>query len=194
VEIKDSFDVDAPPEQVWEFLLDVERVAPCMPGAELTEVIDDETWGGRVRMKIGPVTMKYSGRVKRTEVDESNRRMTLQAEGSEESGKGGATAVVKAGVDPTSSGGSHVFIVQEVALSGAAAQFGGRMIADVSAHLTKQFASNLSEQLRGGAAAEPPKQEAVPALRLAFWAMFRAIGRFLRLPWGRRRASDEINS
>lgn len=193
MEIKDSFTVAAPPEQVWPFLLDVERVAPCMPGAELTEVIDENTWGGRVRMKIGPVSMKYSGRVSRVERDDENRRMTLKADGSEEGGKGGATALVKAAVDETDSGGSHVTIVQEVALSGAAAQFGGRMIADVSAHLTKQFAQNLSDQLKGGAV-EPPKQQDVPALRLAFWAAFRAIGRFLRLPWGRDKASDAANS
>jgi carbon monoxide dehydrogenase subunit G len=189
VEIKDSFTVAAPPEQVWEFLLDVERVAPCMPGAELTEVIDDSTWGGRVKMKMGPVTMKYAGRVSRVERDDENRRMTLLAEGSEESGKGAASATVKAAVESTPEGGSQVTIVQELALSGAAAQFGGRMIADVSAHLTKQFAGNLSQQLAGTAEA-PTQAEAVPALRLACWALLRAVGRLLRLPWTRSKQAD----
>lgn len=189
MEIRDSFTVAAPPEQVWDFLLDVERVAPCMPGAELTDVIDESTWAGRVKMKIGPVTMKYAGRVSRVERDDEERRMRLLAEGSEESGKGGATATVTASVEPTPDGGSHVSIVQDLALSGAAAQFGGRMIADVSAHLTKQFAGNLSEQLSGTAEA-PPEAKAVPALRLAVWAMVRAVGRLFRLPWTRRKHAD----
>jgi carbon monoxide dehydrogenase subunit G len=189
MEISDSFTVESSADRVWALFLDVEKVAPCMPGAELTEVIDDKTWAGRVRMKMGPVSMKYSGRVVMTERDDASRRMTLRAEGSEESGKGGATAEVRVRVDETPEGGAHVMITQDLALSGAAAQFGGRMIADVSAHLTKQFASCLSAQLSGGAA-EPPTATAVPALRLAFWAFFRAIGRLLRLPWGRANKAE----
>jgi carbon monoxide dehydrogenase subunit G len=189
VEITDSFDVESSPDRVWQLFLDVEKVAPCMPGAELTEVIDDKTWGGRVRMKLGPVSMKYAGRVVMTERDDAARRMILRAEGAEESGKGGATAEVRVNVEATPTGGSHVVIVQDLALSGAAAQFGGRMIADVSAHLTKQFAACLSAQL-SGAATEPAASKDVPALRLALWAFFRAIGRALRLPWGRKKAGD----
>lgn len=184
MEIADSFTVDAAPERVWELFLDVERVARCMPGAELTEVIDDRTWGGRVRIKLGPVTMKYAGRVSMTERDDAGRRMVLLAEGSEEGGKGGATAEVHILVEPTDDG-SHVSITQDMALSGAAAQFGGRMIADVSTQLTKQFASCLSNQLTNGTAASAAAKP-VPGLRLAVWAFFRAIGRLLRLPWRRR--------
>jgi uncharacterized protein len=188
VEITDSFTVASSPDQVWELFLDVERVAPCMPGAELTEVIDDKTWAGRVRMKIGPVSMKYSGRVAMVERDDAARRMTLRADGSEESGKGGATAEVRVAVDETPEGGAHVVITQDLALSGAAAQFGGRMIADVSAHLTKQFAACLNAQLAGEAVDTQAK--AVPALRLAVWAFFRAVGRALRLPWGRAKNAE----
>jgi carbon monoxide dehydrogenase subunit G len=189
MEITDSFTVDASPAEVWALFLDVEQVAPCMPGAELTEVIDDTTWAGRVKMKLGPVTMKYAGRVTMVERDDENRRMMLRAEGAEEGGKGGATATVRAAVDPSPGGGTHVSISQDLALSGAAAQFGGRMIADVSAHLTKQFAKNLSVRLSGGPAAENSSEaEAVPALRLAVWAFFRAVGRLLRLPWWGRKA------
>jgi uncharacterized protein len=189
VEINDTFDIDASAGVVWERFLDVERVATCMPGAELTEVVDDKTWLGRVRMKIGPVSMKYSGRVVMAERDDDTRTMTLQAEGSEESGKGGATAQVRVSVDPTPTGGSHVAITQDIALSGAAAQFGGRMLADVSAHLVKQFANCLGAQLSGAATA-PTVSKDVPALRLAVWAFFRAIGRALRLPWGRSKRAE----
>jgi carbon monoxide dehydrogenase subunit G len=190
VEITDTFDVASSPDRVWQLFLDVEKVAPCMPGAELTDVIDDKTWAGRVRMKIGPVSMKYSGRVVITERDDAARRMTLRAEGAEESGKGGATAEVRVRVDETAGGGAHVVITQDLALSGAAAQFGGRMIADVSAHLTKQFAGCLSAQLSGDASPPAPSKD-VPALRLAVWAFFRAIGRALRLPWGRAKKAGD---
>jgi carbon monoxide dehydrogenase subunit G len=189
MQIADSFTVDAPPDQVWDLFLDVEKVAPCMPGAELTDIIDATTWGGRVKMKIGPVTMKYSGRVEMIERDDANRSMTLRAEGSEEGGKGGASAVVRAVVDATPDGGSHVAITQELAMSGAAAQFGGRMITDVSAHLTKQFASCLSTQLSGGISTTQPGN-AVPGLRLAVWAFVRAAGRLLRFPWWRGRKQE----
>lgn len=190
MEITDSFTVAASPDQVWELFLDVERVAPCMPGAELTDVIDDQTWGGRVRIKLGPVTMKYAGRVSMSKRDDANRQLVLLAEGSEEGGKGGATAEVRVGVEPTSSEGSHVSITQDLTLSGAAAQFGGRMIADVSTHLTKQFAACLSEQLANGAPADV-EPKAVPALRLAAWALVRAVARALRLPWRRRARRKE---
>jgi uncharacterized protein len=190
VEITDSFTVAASCDEVWRLFLDVERVAPCMPGAELTEVIDDKTWAGRVRMKIGPVSMKYSGRVAMVERDDAGRRMTLRAEGAEESGKGGATAEVRVAVDETPEGGAHVVITQDLALSGAAAQFGGRMIADVSAHLTKQFAACLSAQLSGDTVGAQPRE--VPALRLAVWAFFRAVARTLRLPWGRSKEERPV--
>jgi carbon monoxide dehydrogenase subunit G len=186
MDIKDSFTVTAPPAEVWNLLLDVERVAPCMPGAELTEVVDDRTWKGRVRMKIGPVTMNYAGQVFMTERDDENMRVTLRAEASELSGKGNAAATVRARVEETPEGGSHVSIVQTLALSGAAAQFGGRMIGDVSAHLTKQFAECLSAKLGGDGSQQAPPVREIRALRLAAWALLRTLGRLLRLPWGQK--------
>ena len=162
--IENSFVVTAPPPQVWDLLLDVERVAPCMPGAELTEVVDDKTWKGRVRMRIGPVSMTYSGTVVMVERDDAIRAVTLRAEGRETSGKGNAAATVRSTVEPAADGGSKVLIHQDLQLSGMAAQFGGRMMQDVSAHLTQQFADSLSAQLT----AEPGQPAAAaPADRAA---------------------------
>lgn len=215
MEIQDSFVVAATPAKVWDLLLDVERVAPCMPGAQLTETIDERTWRGSVRMKMGPVRMTYTGQVVMVDRDDANMTVTLRGEGSESSGKGNASATVKSRVEPTDDGGSRVLITQDLALSGMAAQFGARMIQDVSTHLTKQFAKCLEAQLTAteepetapaatetaavaGSATprpaaprpQPVQAKEIPALRLAFWAMGRAVGRLLRLPWGKRKKAD----
>ena len=88
MEIENSFVVEAAPPEVWKFLLDVERVVPCMPGAELTEVVDSDTWKGKVKLRIGPVSMTYSGNVVMVARDDAKREVTLQAQGRELSGKG----------------------------------------------------------------------------------------------------------
>lgn len=189
MEINNSFEVAAPPPQVWDLLLDVERIAPCMPGAELTEVVDERTWRGRVRMRIGPVSLNYTGQVVIEERDDDAMTVTLRAEGAEVSGKGQAAAKVRSRVEATADGGSRVLISNDLALAGMAAQFGGRMIADVSNHLTQQFATCLGAKLaspdRDDAMAPPATPRELPGLRLAFWALFRALGRLLRLS-GRR--------
>ena len=188
--IENSFMVAAPPSQVWKLLLDVERVAPGMPGAELTEVVDDRTWKGRVRLRIGPVSMNYSGTVIMVERDDAELAVTLRAEGRETSGKGNAAATIRSSVQAADGGGSRVLIDQDLQLSGMAAQFGARMMQDVSAHLTQQFADGLSTQLtaEGDTAPPPPKASEIPALRLAVWAFLRALGRLLHLPSSRRDA------
>jgi uncharacterized protein len=191
VRIENSFVVAAPPPQVWKLLLDVERVAPCMPGAELTEVVDDRTWKGRVKLRVGPVSMNYSGTVVMVERDDANLAVTLRAEGRETSGKGNAAATIRSSVEPSGDGGSKVLIDQDLKLSGMAAQFGGRMMQDVSAHLTQQFADGLSAQLTAQPGETVPAQQAteLPALRLAAWAFLRAIARWLHLPSSRREAA-----
>jgi carbon monoxide dehydrogenase subunit G len=188
VRIENAFVVAAPPSQVWKLLLDVERVAPCMPGAELTEVVDDRTWKGRVRLRIGPVSMNYSGTVIMTERDDARLAVTLRAEGRETSGKGNAAATVRSSVQAADGGGSKVLINQELQLSGMAAQFGARMMQDVSAHLTRQFADGLSAQLaaEGDAAPPPPQASEIRPVKLALWAVLRALGRLLHLPSSRR--------
>jgi carbon monoxide dehydrogenase subunit G len=186
VRIENSFVVAAPPSQVWNLLLDVERVAPCMPGAELTEVVDDRTWKGRVRLRVGPVTMNYSGTVIMVERDDARHGVTLRAEGRETSGKGNAAATIRSSVQPADGGASRVLIEQDLQLSGMAAQFGARMMQDVSAHLTQQFADGLSAQLTAEGNAAPRQASEIPALRLAAWAVLRALGRLLHLPSSRR--------
>jgi hypothetical protein len=132
--------------------------------------------------------MNYAGTVIMTERDDTQHAVTLRAEGRETSGKGNAAATVRSSVQPSEGGGSKVLIDQELQLSGMAAQFGARMMQDVSAHLTKQFADELSAQLttEGDAAPPAPQAKEIPALRLAAWAFLRALGRLLHLPSSRR--------
>ena len=153
-----------------------------MPGAELTEVVDDRTWKGRVRLRVGPVSMNYSGTVHMTErSDDANLAVTLRAEGRETNGKGNAAATIRSSVQPSGNGGSRLLIDQDLQLSGMAAQFGSRMIQDVSAHLTQQFADDLSAQIAAspGKPAPAARPTELSALRLALWAVLRALARLL---------------
>ncbi|HXF36599.1 MAG TPA: SRPBCC family protein, partial [Actinomycetota bacterium] len=90
--IENEFEVPAPVDRLWEHLLDVERVAPCMPGAELTEVVDDRTWKGKVNVKFGPVSLSFAGTVTMEERDDAAHRVVLKAQGMEQKGKGAASA------------------------------------------------------------------------------------------------------
>lgn len=192
--IENSFEVDAPLERVWAFLLDVERVAPCMPGCQLTETVDERTWKGKVNVKLGPVSLSFAGTAVLEEQDDVAHRVVLKASGMEQRGKGAATAIVTSWLEPVD-GGTRVQIKQDITISGAVAQFSRGMMQDVSERLTKQFADTLQanmaaeeEAQAAGAEAPPPPVAAKPVsgIRLGLWALFRAIGRFFRRLFGRR--------
>src|ERR687888_331230 len=94
MQFENEFVVQAPVDQVWDYLLDVERIAPCAPGAELTEIVDDKTWKGKINIKVGPVSMSFAGTVTVLERDDAGHRAVLKAEGRERSGRGAASATV----------------------------------------------------------------------------------------------------
>lgn len=159
----------------------MEQLVPCMPGADLTEVVDERTWKGNVKVKLGPVSLVYAGTVVLDERDDANRRALLTAEGRETRGKGTATATVTSTLQSADGGATRVVITTDLKLSGAVAQFGRGMIGDVSQRLTDQFAECLKARLSAaptpaaGSAAKP-----VPGIRLGLWALLRAVARFLR--------------
>lgn len=149
--IDNSFTVGLPAEDAWKVLLDVERIAPCMPGAELQEITDDE-YRGVVKVKLGAITAQYKGAVRFAEVDEAGRRLVLRAEGRETRGQGNASATVTASLRPAGEGRTEVSIETDLTISGKIAQFGRGVMADVSAKLLDQFATCLESTILSGSA------------------------------------------
>ena len=152
--IDNSFTVGLPAEDAWKVLLDVERIAPCMPGAELQEVTDEE-YRGVVKVKLGAITAQYKGAVRFAEVDEAGGRIVLRAEGRETRGQGNASATVTATLRPAGEGRTEVAIETDLTISGKIAQFGRGVMADVSAKLLDQFATCLQSTVLAGSAPAP---------------------------------------
>jgi uncharacterized protein len=152
--IDNSFTVGLPAEDAWKVLLDVERIAPCMPGAELQEVAGEE-YRGVVKVKLGAITAQYKGAVRFAEVDEAGRRIVLRAEGRETRGQGNASATVTATLRPAGEGRTEVAIETDLTISGKIAQFGRGVMADVSSKLLTEFASCLESTILTGEAPAP---------------------------------------
>jgi len=144
VQIENGFTVDVPAGRLWAFLLDVERIAPCMPGAELTEIVDDRTWKGKVTMKLGPVSLAFAGTVTMQERDDDARRVKLIAKGLEQKGKGAANASITSWLEPAGER-TTVKMVADIQLSGAVAQLSRGLLPEVSKRLTQQFADCLRD-------------------------------------------------
>jgi carbon monoxide dehydrogenase subunit G len=146
MQIENSFSVGAPPERVFAFLLDVNRVVACVPGAELSEVIDSDTFKGKVRIKVGPVTVSYNGTATITSRDEAARTATLQAEGRETTGSGSARATTTMSVTPEGEG-SAVRLVTDFTVVGRVAQFGRGIMEEVSRKLVDQMGACIRTKL-----------------------------------------------
>lgn len=145
MELTNEFDVAVPVEVAWSVLTDLERIAPCLPGAQLREIEGDE-YRGVVKVKVGPITTSYDGTIRVTESDEIEHRITLKAEGRETRGQGNVAATFSAAMS-TSEIGTHVVVTTDLAITGKAAQFGRGVLANVSAKLLDQFVANLETQV-----------------------------------------------
>jgi uncharacterized protein len=157
VKIEDEFRVDVSIDEAWKVLLDVERIAPCMPGAQLQEIEGDE-YRGIVKIKVGPITAQYKGAARIVEADEAAHRVVLKAEGRDTRGQGNASATVTATLTPDGNG-TAVHIDTDLNITGKVAQFGRGVMADVSSKLLGQFAANLERDVLSGSAtgAAPPE-------------------------------------
>jgi carbon monoxide dehydrogenase subunit G len=154
VEFDNSFEVLLPPAQAWPVLMDIRRVAPCMPGAELTEVVDDKTYKGRIGVRLGPVSLTFAGTVTFEEIDNASHRARVKAQGTDAKGRGGANATATFRLEP-SAAGSKVLVHTDLSLSGSVAQYGRGvgMIQATAAQIINQFAGNLKAQLAATPAA-----------------------------------------
>jgi carbon monoxide dehydrogenase subunit G len=203
MEIENEFDVPAPVDHVWTYLLDVERVAPCMPGAELTEVVDDHTWKGKVNMKLGPVSLAFAGTVTMQERDDQAKRIVLAAKGMEQRGKGAANASVTSWLEQ-GDGVTNVKMRTDIHLTGTVAQLSRGLLPEVSRKLTQQFADCLLQSMGAAevratesadlaaAAAAPVEATARPkpigGIRLGLAAIWTSIKGFFRRLFGKREA------
>jgi hypothetical protein len=145
MELTNEFRVGAPPATAWAVLTDLERIAPCMPGAQLQEV-EGEEYRGIVKVKVGPITAQYKGAATFVEQDKDNLRATLRAEGRDTRGQGNANATITAKLTPDGDG-TKVIVVTELTVTGKVAQFGRGVMADVSAKLLDQFVECLETKV-----------------------------------------------
>src|SRR5256884_6699045 len=145
MEMDHSFTVPVPPERAWDVLLDVERIAPCMPGASVDE-FDGEVVTGRIKVKVGPVSLTYRGTAKFTERDPDARVIVLEASGKETRGAGTASATVRATLEPESGGeATKATMHTTMNVTGRPAQFGRGVMVEVGGKLVEQFAQNLRQ-------------------------------------------------
>ena len=190
IHLENEFTVPASTDEVWEFLLDPRRVAPCMPGAELTEVVSDNQYKGKVHIRMGPVSLAFNGDVDITERDDAAKRMVMKAKGSELKGKGQANAMIVSTLERNGSG-TRMRISQDIDLSGPLAQYGRGMIQDVSGSLMNEFADRIQADLsrgKNGAAVAAPvrkKKNQVSGFKLGWIAFKSGIVRFFKKLFGK---------
>ncbi len=145
MQLANEFVVSRPIDEAWALLTDVERVAPCMPGAQLTEV-DGDIYRGQVRVKVGPMLATFRGQARFTELDETKHRAVLEARGKESTGKGQASAVITAQLNPDGEA-TRVQVQTDLTISGRLAQFGQGTLAEISTRLLGQFVDCLEHEV-----------------------------------------------
>lgn len=195
MDIKNSFTVSLPVDETWKLLLDIRRIAPCMPGAELLEVIDDRTFKGKVSVRLGPVALSFVGTARFEEIDAAAHRARLKGQGTDSKGRGGAVGVVTLALSPAG-GGTKVDVNTNVNLSGAVAQYGrgAGMIQGVATEIIGQFAASLNAMLQhdktaaagatnpvaGTAPLQPPPARPISGFTLMARILWNSIRRLFR--------------
>src|ERR1700755_2505319 len=158
MELDHSFTVPVPPAQAWDVLLDVQQIAPCMPGATV-DTVDGDDVAGRLKVKVGPVSLTYKGTATFKDRDAADRSVVVEASGKEMRGSGTASATVRAALAPENGSDAATLVTLHTTLNvtGKPAQFGRGVITEVGSRLIDKFADNLAQQLASGTpAAEAP--------------------------------------
>jgi len=195
--IEERFEVQAPVERVWKYMTDPQRVVSCLPGAELLEQKEDNTFLAAIKVKVGPLSMSYKGQGRFTELNEETHQVRMTGEAREVSGSGSTKVSMLTSVAPLTAGGSEVSVNADIELTGKIVQFGRGMIEEVSRQMFRQFSTCVRQQLEvveetqpdapQKAQPEPPATEvkAVSAASLAFRALWALVSRFFRNLFGK---------
>lgn len=193
MQIEKSFVVQAPRAAVWDFLTDPHKVAKCLPGAAVTEQVDETTYAGTITVKVGPVTASYRGKLKFERLDEAAGEAELQASGQETRGKGGAEMRMKSRVAELAPGETEVRVTSEVNVFGVLAQMGRGMIQDVSDQLFQRFTAAVRAELEaapavaessagGPPASASPQNQSLDAVAFGAQVAGRTARRWTRSP------------
>jgi carbon monoxide dehydrogenase subunit G len=174
MELVNDFTVNAPIDEAWKILTDLERIAPCLPGAQLTEV-EGDVYRGFVKVKVGPISAQFKGQATFVEKDEEQHKGTIKADGRDTTGKGNAAAFIHAELTPLSETSTKCAITTDLTITGKVAQFGRGALADVSTKLIGQFVENLeatvladqNQALADGGGPEAPAEGAADASEVA---------------------------
>jgi uncharacterized protein len=159
MEFDNAFDIPLPPAVAWRTLMDIERIAPCLPGAELTGKVDDRTYKGKVGVRLGPVALSFAGTARFEEIDDAGHTARVKASGTDAKGRGGANSMVSFRIEPAGTG-SRVLVHTNLTLSGSVAQYGrgAGMIQEVAAQLIGQFATSLRGMIAAESVAAPAQE------------------------------------
>lgn len=165
MEFDNILEVPLPPAEAWQLLLDIERIAGCIPGAELTEVVDERTFKGKVAVRLGPVALSLVGQARLEEIDDAARQASVKAQGSDPKGRGSTDSTFRFRLEPAGDG-TRVLIHSDVRLAGAIAQYGrgSGMIQSVAAQLIGQFGEALRARIAAGGNAPPEPAKPIPGL------------------------------
>jgi uncharacterized protein len=179
MQLENSFEVAASRETAWNLLMDVPRVVPCMPGAQLTETVDDSNWKAKVSVKLGPIALQFAADVARTEVDTADDRVVLTTNAREVRGRGGARATIQSKLTELGPSRTRVDVLTDLSLSGSVAQYGRGIVQDVAGQMVGKFADCLQKQLVGSEeealAAVEQASKPISGLRLGGEAATRAV-------------------
>jgi carbon monoxide dehydrogenase subunit G len=182
VRIESSFEVPADRATAWALLMDVPRVVPCMPGAELVEEVDESNWKANMNVKMGPIALTFATDVRREEADEDAGRVLLSAKAREIRGRGAAQATIESTL-AAADGGTSIGVVTDLALSGAVARYGRGIVLDVTEQLVARFADGLRSELEGHENGRPDtarQAKPVSGFRLVLHAVWASLTRPFR--------------
>lgn len=192
--ISERFEVQAPVERVWKYMIDPKRVVECLPGAELLEQQDEHTFLGAIKVKVGPLSMSYKGQAKFTEINEETHQVRMIGDAREVAGSGSTKVSMLSSVAALPGGRSQVSVDADIELVGKIVQFGRGMIEEVSRQMFRQFSSCVKQHLEiaeeapetaAPVAETPTETKAVAAAPLAFRALWAIVARFFRRLFGR---------